>query len=171
MPFSHLQIAQLQIGQNNALILKNDPSSRKIVSLDRRRKDALLFEMLNNEVVLTKLQGDNNKKYWIMMNMQGETVPMDEKMKQVLESKDWTVLRVKQLIDENERPVIVLVLTCYEFRETDEDDQKANNKKDIIALPNVAYLRLDKDGQKVLYKRKEEGKNLQQKFDLQWKEA
>lgn len=91
---------------------------------------------------------------------------MDEKMKQVLESKDWTVLRVKQLIDENERPVIVLVLTCYEFRETDEDDQKANNKKDIIALPNVAYLRLDKDGQKVLYKRKEEGKNLQQKFDL-----
>ena len=127
MPFSHLQIAQLQIGKNNALILKNDPSSRKIASLDRRRKDALLFEMLNNEVVLTKLHGDNNKKYWIMMNMQGETVPMDEKMKQVLESKDWTVLRVKQLIDENERPVIVLVLTCYEFRETDEDDQKGNS--------------------------------------------
>ena len=86
---------------------------------------------------------------------------MDEKMKQVLESKDWTVLRVKQLIDENERPVIVLVLTCYEFRETDE------NEKNIIALPNVAYLRLDKDGQKVLYKRDETGKNLQQKFGLQ----
>ena len=65
----------------------------------------------------------------------------------------------------------MLVLTCYEFRETDENDQKAKNKKPIIALPNVAYLRLDKDGQKVLHKRVETGENLQEKFDLKQKEA
>ena len=102
-----------------------------------------------------------------MMNMWGETVQMDEDMKQVLEFKDWTVLRVKQLIDENDRPVIVLVLTCYEFREeVDEEDQKAMIKKPYIALPNVAYLRLDQNGRKVLLKRVETGENLQKKFDL-----
>lgn len=102
-----------------------------------------------------------------MMNMWGETVQMDEDMKQVLEFKDWTVLRVKQLIDENDRPVIVLVLTCYEFREeVDEEDEKAKIKKPYIALPNVAYLRLDQNGRKVLLKRVETGENLQKKFDL-----
>ena len=128
-----------------------------------------MFEMLNDDVSITKIKGDNNKKYWAMINMWGETVPMDENLKQVLESKDWTILRVKQLIDEDERPVIVLVLTCYELTEdkTDENDKKATP----IALPNVAYLRLDKDGKNVLHKRFETGESLQTKFDLTEKEV
>ena len=36
--------------------------------------------------MLVKLKGDGDKKYWIMHNLMGYTVPMDEDLKHVLES-------------------------------------------------------------------------------------
>ena len=53
----------------------------------------------------------------------------------------------------------MLVLTCYEVG------------AETVTLPNVAYLRLDKDGSEVLHKRVETGESLQTKFDLKKKET
>ena len=71
MPYSHLQIALLQQGEMYALALKNDPSSRKRCTLDRRRKDVIFFEMLGDQLILVKLKGDYNEHYWTLLDTKG----------------------------------------------------------------------------------------------------
>ena len=71
MPYSHQQIALLQQGELYALALKNDPSSRKRATLDRRRKDVIFFEMLGDELILVKLKGDENEHYWTLFDTKG----------------------------------------------------------------------------------------------------
>ena len=39
MPFSHVQIAYAKSKKDRAFLLKNDPASRKLTILDRRRRD------------------------------------------------------------------------------------------------------------------------------------
>ena len=84
MPFSHQQIGELHTQDKSAFCIKNDPSSRKICMLDRRRKDALLFEMLCPDRSLVKLKGDQ-KKYWVMFDKCGFMQHLPAGMQGVLE--------------------------------------------------------------------------------------
>ena len=52
--------------------------------LDRRRKDALLFEMLCPDRSLVKLKGDQ-KKYWVMFDKCGFMQHLPAGMQGVLE--------------------------------------------------------------------------------------
>ena len=47
LPFSHVQIAFAKKDDDKAFLLKNDPSSRKLTILDRRRRDVKRFEMIS----------------------------------------------------------------------------------------------------------------------------
>ena len=70
MPFSHLQIALMQQGDQAALAIKNEPSSRKRCTMDRRRRDVVLMKMINEDSILTKLNGDG-RSYWTLMDTLG----------------------------------------------------------------------------------------------------
>ena len=58
MPFSQQHIALFRSNGKFALVLKNDPSSRKLCTMDRRRKDILAFEMISNDLILVKLKDE-----------------------------------------------------------------------------------------------------------------
>ena len=106
MPYSHLQIALLQRNvktdsqqalklknkKEYALALKNDPSSRKRCTLDRRKKDVILLEMIGDQLILVKLRGDKNRHYWTLLDTRGNIQPLPNNMKEILEHKEWTTL-------------------------------------------------------------------------------
>ena len=91
MPFSHLQIALFTKNDKYALVLKDDPSSRKLCTMDRRRKDILAFEMIHSNLLLVKLMGDKGP-YWTMMDSDGYIQSIPEEMKKILTVKamDWS---------------------------------------------------------------------------------
>ena len=75
-----------------------------------------------------------------MFNICGYSVPLPDKLREVLTAKDWTTLQVKQLRDKEadkeqkyQTTAIILVLSCY-----DESLE--------CVLPHVAQIRLDKEG-------------------------
>lgn len=53
-----------------ALLLKSDPSSRKLKFLDRRRKDAVRFEMISEDLFLVKMRGEDEDcpYYWTLLD-------------------------------------------------------------------------------------------------------
>ena len=84
MPFSHIQVAYQKEGDIEMLMLKNDPSSRKLCTLDRRRKDALNFVMLTPDRILVQLKGDS-RCYWSLMNSHGEVLEIPGDLKRILD--------------------------------------------------------------------------------------
>ena len=44
-----------------SMVLKNLPSSRKLITFDTKRKYVQLFQMLNDELILAKLQPDQEE--------------------------------------------------------------------------------------------------------------
>ena len=80
------------------LMVKNDPSSRKLCTLDRHRKDCLNFVMLTPDRLLVQLEGDR-EKYWTLLNSRGEIIDMPEELKTALtpsdpENLEWTNVKV-----------------------------------------------------------------------------
>ena len=75
MPFSHQHIALFKSNDKFALVMKNDPSSRKLCTMDRRRKDILLLEMISNDLILIKLK-DDEETYWSLIDRHGYIQPI-----------------------------------------------------------------------------------------------
>ena len=76
-------------------MIKNEPSSRKLITLDRRRKDALNFEMINDRLALARMKGDEKVNYWTMLDIAGHMVPLPQKMQDILKICDWEELQIK----------------------------------------------------------------------------
>ena len=75
--------------------MKDDPSTRKLCTLDRRRKDVLNFAMINDKLILTRIKGDD-KNYWTMIDTLGHLVPIPQKMDQILQENDWEEVYVQE---------------------------------------------------------------------------
>ena len=76
-------------------MIKNEPSSRKLITLDRRRKDALNFEMINDRLALARMKGDENVNYWTMLDIAGHMVPLPQEMQNILKICDWEELQIR----------------------------------------------------------------------------
>ena len=76
-------------------MIKNEPSSRKLITLDRRRKDTLNFEMINDRLALARMKGDENVNYWTMLDIAGHMVPLPQKMQDILKICDWEELQIR----------------------------------------------------------------------------
>ena len=75
-------------------MIKNEPSSRKLITLDRRRKDTLNFEMINDRLALVHMKGDD-KNYWTMIDIAGHMVSLPQKMQDILKICDWEQLQIR----------------------------------------------------------------------------
>ena len=79
-----------------ALFVKNEPSSRKLCTFDRRKRDVLLLDMLSETVILAKLKNHDasgaNRSYWTYMNINGFVEELPERLAQLLNEEDWTDL-------------------------------------------------------------------------------
>ena len=76
-------------------MIKNEPGSRKLITLDRRRKDTLNFEMINDRMALIRMRGDENNNYWTMINIAGHMIPLPQKMQDILKICDWEEIQTK----------------------------------------------------------------------------
>ena len=83
LPFSNLQIAYFSPGEKKSLMIKNDPSSRKLRTVDLRSKHVLLFEAINERKMLIKLQ-DTIGTYWTIMDVLGNICEIPEEIQQLL---------------------------------------------------------------------------------------
>ena len=76
--------------------MKNEPSSRKVCTVDTRRRDVLLLEMISERVLLIKLKNqDNNgvdKSYWTFININGNAQELPARFAYLLNEEDWTQL-------------------------------------------------------------------------------
>ena len=61
--------------------------------MDRRRRDVLLMKMINEDSILTKLNGDG-QSYWTIMDTLGHIYEIPQECKEILEMADWTSLQV-----------------------------------------------------------------------------
>lgn len=73
-------------------MIKNDPSSRKRRTFDLRGKHVLLFEIINQRLMLIKLQGTIENSYWTIMDVLGNIREIPAKMKELLAEKDWNAI-------------------------------------------------------------------------------
>lgn len=82
-----------------ALILKNETSSRKRCTFDCRQKDVLLFQRINKRLILAKLKGESGCTYWSMMDVDGMIHPISEELSEILNKKDWSSIQSKEKMD------------------------------------------------------------------------
>ena len=60
-------------------MIKNSPSSRRLCTVDRRRRDVLYLEMIAKGLILMKIRGDHGD-YWSLMDIFGNVLPFPEKL-------------------------------------------------------------------------------------------
>ena len=98
LTFSHLQIALVKTKSTNeySFYLKNEPSSRKICTLDRRRRDILKFDMVNDKLVLARLKGDG-ENYWTLLDSNGNVKNFPKLIKEVFAKKQWESIQIKEI--------------------------------------------------------------------------
>ena len=60
LTYSTLQLALVTSGQKAAIMVKNDPSSRRLMLFDHRVRDVLLFEPLSDKMILAKMTNDGS---------------------------------------------------------------------------------------------------------------
>ena len=77
-------------------MIKNDPSSRKLRTLDLRSRHVLLFEAINERTMLIKLQG-SKKPYWTMMDVLGNICQIPQAMHKLLHMEEWNSVQVKRV--------------------------------------------------------------------------
>ena len=73
-----------------AFIFKNAPSSRKINMLDRKRRDVIMFEMLNKSNFLVRIQSKKDESYWTLLDRGGHILKMDDRLQSILDGGNWT---------------------------------------------------------------------------------
>ena len=86
-----MQVALKKKSDRCRLVFKNDPSSRKICTLNYHRKDVELFSLINDERMLIKFREDDGivySNYWTLLTTKGEIVRMDPELERILEKKD-----------------------------------------------------------------------------------
>lgn len=79
------------------LRIKYNPCSRLMTLLDYRRRDVLLFEMINENRMLFKLRGSMERNYWTLMDTSGFILDMPKDMKDTLAKKEWSSLQVTNI--------------------------------------------------------------------------
>ena len=117
LPFSHTMCAEVSkdikksrqvekrskivteefIIKKHALMFKNDPATRKICTFDRRRKDVLLYELINDNLMIAKLKSDHDRGYWTMMDINGDYIDIPKPLQEILsdDKYDWSTLQIK----------------------------------------------------------------------------
>lgn len=73
-------------------MIKNEPGSRKRITFAHRQRDVLLFEMINCNLMLAKMKGQEGleNNYWTMIDAYGNIQAIPQKMKEILELRNWT---------------------------------------------------------------------------------
>ena len=141
-PLSPMQVALCEVKRPNesaeeseerdlVLRIKYNPCSRLMTLLDFRRREVLLFEMINENRILFKLKGTDNQSYWTLMNTAGFILDMPQKMKETLAMKDWNSLQVKSI---SRKPS--LFGSEYNFAAIEEDSDDSMDADEINAAGN-----------------------------------
>ena len=89
LPFSHVQIAFATKGSDKAFLLKNDPSSRKLTILDRRRRDVKRFEMISEDLFLIALNDEMGSTYWTLLDKDGKILEIPKELEIILHDREW----------------------------------------------------------------------------------
>ena len=88
MPISHLQIAlatqksdrdNLISDRKPLFLIKNAPSSRRLTTVDRRRRDVVLLTVISEDLILIKFKKKKGS-YWSLMDASGYILPIDERL-------------------------------------------------------------------------------------------
>lgn len=92
VPFTNLQIALFRDEKKEAFLIKNEPGSRKRITFAHRQRDVLLFEMINCNLMLAKMKGQEGleNNYWTLIDAFGNIQAIPQKMKEILELRNWT---------------------------------------------------------------------------------
>ena len=99
VPFTNLQIALYRDEKKEAFLIKNEPGSRKRITFAHRQRDVLLFEMINCNLMLAKMKGQEGleNNYWTLIDAFGNIQAIPQKMKEILELRNWTKIQSKSV--------------------------------------------------------------------------
>ena len=80
LPYSNQQLAFGTLKEESYLLMKSSPSSRRLCTVDRRRRDVQYLEMIAKGLLLMNIKGDR-EDYWSLMDIFGNVLPLPEELK------------------------------------------------------------------------------------------
>ena len=106
------------------LLIKNQVSSRRIRTFDKRCCDVLLFNRINDKYILAKLKGEE-RPYWSLMDTYGNIKKIPSKMLLILNSKNWNFIKSQVITttddsESSQQKGVLIMLQSY-------SDEKHNN--------------------------------------------
>ena len=74
------------------LLVKNQVSSRRLRTFDKRCRDVILFNRINSNFILAKLRGEE-RSYWSLMDTYGNIKKIPKDMLDILKKNDWSSIQ------------------------------------------------------------------------------
>lgn len=101
--------------------------------------------MITEELILLKLQGDNGKSYWTLMDTHGYLCELPEKLvNEVLESDlDWTKVESMRVEAQKQNISKLLFQQFNTKKEPETTKNKSSNEKKICLVFSRCELSLD----------------------------
>ena len=97
LPFSNQQLAFGTLHDQSYLLMKSSPSSRRLCTVDRRRRDVLYLEMIAKGLLMMNMKGDR-EEYWSLMDIFGNVLPLpDELQSEAFKQGKWSKVEARQL--------------------------------------------------------------------------